>query len=408
MATKLENLRGKAVDIVEERSNIKEKKSYNSSDRAIIKEILSGQLSDDTDLGFVSQMDTFLGQEKLIIDDTESTNKKETKFAVGETDAYIQSLESNISKLEAIDKATDIRGGETKGRRDTERRIEELQAIREMLTNEEGIETVGRDFASGYYSIDYSSKRKNFLDSVYVNIEQPKYQYCQGVLTKGDLPDGYENIISDRYDNAEATVRRVFDHYADQLVIKDSNYPTDKTPCYSPNGMTGKPRGVYYNASEDANNPRGNGTTYYHELAHMIDHAATGFCSNLSNTEEFKRALLEDAQKILDAYNKCTSEQKYRFINSLRANDRTHSFQDLLDATTGGVISAGWVHSREYWNNSGNLQAEVFAHFFEASMGASDKLERLKRYFPFALAVFSDMIESIKPSGYEKVLERSR
>lgn len=35
-------------------------------------------------------------------------------------------------------------------------------------------------------------------------------------------------------------------------------------------------------------NPRGAGTTYFHELAHMIDHASCNYRSNLSNTPEPK------------------------------------------------------------------------------------------------------------------------
>jgi len=407
MATKLENLRGKSKEIVEERSDIKEKRTYNSADRAIIKELLLGQLSDDTDLGFVSQVDSALGEDKNAIDNAMAVNQKETKSAVDETDAYIQALESNLAKLDAIDKAADIKIGGSKNQGETERRIEELQSIREMLTGE-STESDKGDLSSGDYSTDYSSDWAGFFDSLRVNIEQAKYQYCLGVLIKGDLPEGYDSIISERHDNAQPDVRKVFDHYADQLVIKDANYPPNKIQHYTPSRIIGHTRGVYYNASEDANNPRGNGTTYYHELAHMIDHASTGFSSNLSNTEEFRLALIKDSNKILDAFNKCTSEQKYAFINSLRFNNRTHSFQDLLDATTGGVISAGWGHSREYWNHSGNLQAEAFAHFFEASMGAPDKLEIFNRYFPTAFAVFSDMIDSIKPNGYEKELVRSR
>lgn len=407
MATKLENLKGKSEEIVEERSEIKEKRTINSSDRAIIKDLLSGQLRDDADLGLITQVDAALGEDKKSIDDAMAVNLKETKSAVDETDEYIQALESNLAKLDAIDKATDIKIGESKNQGETERRIEELQSIREMLTDE-SLDGERGDLSAGDYSTDFSSDREGFFDSLRVNIEQAKYQYCLGVLTKGDLPEGYDSIISDRHDNAEPDVRKVFDHFADQLVIKDANYPPGKTQHYTPSGVIGHTRGVYYNAAEDANNPRGNGTTYYHELAHMIDHASTGFSSNLSNTEEFRQALIADSNRILDAFNKCTPEQKYAFINSLRSNNRTHSFQDLLDATTGGVISAGWGHSREYWNRPGNLQAEAFAHFFEASMGAPDKLEMFNRYFPNAFAVFSDMIDSIKPNGYEKVLVRSR
>lgn len=240
------------------------------------------------------------------------------------------------------------------------------------------------------------------------NVGNDRYQYCLGVLTKGDIPSGYMDVISERHQNAEESVRRVFDNFTDKLNIQDANFPPNQIAHYSPFGYIGHPRGVYYNATADMDNPRGNGTTYFHELAHMIDHASTGNRGNMSNTNEFGRALVEDGQRILNAYNNAAPEQQRGFIRSLRVNDRTHSFQDLLDATTNGEISVGWGHSRGYWQCAGNLQAEAFAHFFEASMGSPDKLERFARYFPTAFAIFRTMIEDMLPDENIRVLERSR
>lgn len=53
-------------------------------------------------------------------------------------------------------------------------------------------------------------------------------------------------------------------------------------------------RGVYYNATAYMTNRRGAGTTYFHELGHMIDHLSTGYQNNLSNNANFGRALVED------------------------------------------------------------------------------------------------------------------
>ena len=82
-------------------------------------------------------------------------------------------------------------------------------------------------------------------------------------------------------------------------MIQDSEYPPDQTAHYSPGNYIGHSRGVYYNAASDMTNPRGAGTTYFHELAHMIDHASCNYRSNLSNTPEFAEALVEDGQRIL-------------------------------------------------------------------------------------------------------------
>ncbi len=239
------------------------------------------------------------------------------------------------------------------------------------------------------------------------SVGSDKAQYCLGVLTKGNIPFGYMDIISERYQNAEENVKRVFDNFTDKLNIQDADFPPDQLAHYSPASYMGHPRGVYYNAAADMDNPRGNGTTYFHELAHMIDHAATGNQGNMSNTCEFGRALMEDGQRILNVYNSATLEQQREFINSLRADHRTHSFQDLLDATTNGAISVGWVHPRDYWQDAGSLQTEAFAHFFEASMGSPDKLERFARYFPKSFTVFRRMIEDMLSDEDVRLTERS-
>ena len=103
-------------------------------------------------------------------------------------------------------------------------------------------------------NLDTPSARNSFLQGLQTpNVGNSSYQYCLGVLTQGSTPDGYIAVI---------------------LMIQDSEYPPDQTAHYSPGNYIGHSRGVYYNAASDMTNPRGAGTTYFHELAHMIDHAS--------------------------------------------------------------------------------------------------------------------------------------
>ena len=100
-----------------------------------------------------------------------------------------------------------------------------------------------------------------------------------------------------------------------------------------------------------------------------------------SNTSEFAAALIEDGQRILNLYNNLSIERQTAFLNRIRQNS-AHSFSDLIDATTNGQLHGSYGHSRNYPTRPGNLQAEAFAHFFEASMGEQDKLEFLSNFFP--------------------------
>lgn len=231
------------------------------------------------------------------------------------------------------------------------------------------------------------------------------YQYCLGVLTKGTLASDYVAVLEQRRDASNSTICKVFNTFSNKLNIRSSDLPSSETPHYSPMNIPGHPRGVYYNANADMDNPRGAGSTFFHELGHMIDHAATDFQGNLSNTAEFENALREDGNRLLSLYNNLSADSRNSFLTRIR-QDSAHSFSDLIDATTHGQLRGAYGHSRGYWDRPGNLQAEAFAHFFEASMGGGDKLEMLANFFPTAFGVFSDLIDSIHTNVLECTLER--
>lgn len=228
-----------------------------------------------------------------------------------------------------------------------------------------------------------------------------------GVYTNGNTNDRYDEMIENRYENSDPVARKVFDLYKEQLCVQDNNYPLNQTPHYSPINYPGHPRGVYYNAGYDENNPRGNGTTYYHELGHMIDHASTGYNGYTSRSNEFRDALISDGQNVLRLFNQLPLERQEGFLRRIHQGD-AHSFSDLIDAVTGGRLHGAYGHSREYWNEDGNLQAEAFAHFFEASMGSEGKRELLETFFPSAFGIFSGMLDDIVANQNELVLSLRR
>lgn len=233
----------------------------------------------------------------------------------------------------------------------------------------------------------------------------PAQSTCLNVSMTGAVPQGYEEVVSSRHESADPAVRSVFDRFAGELVVQNADYPADQTAHYSPYGTADHPRGVYYNAGADLTNPRGPGSTYYHELGHMIDNASTEYQGNLSNTAEFGDALMEDGRNILSIYESMTDEQKENFV-SVISQDYAHSTSDLIDAVTGGQLYGRYGHSREYWQYPGNLQAEAFAHFFEASMGGGGKKDLLSNLFPTAFGKFSEMIESLVPATPRLTLHR--
>ncbi len=217
---------------------------------------------------------------------------------------------------------------------------------------------------------------------------------CCGVrINSHPLSLGYRGILNKRYKNSEESVRMAFEKFVNSLVVQETALPYGETPHYT-SGYPDHPRGVYYNANDDTTNARGEGSTFFHEIGHMVDNAATGYQGNISNNTLFANALIQDAQDWLNYYNSHSPEDR-NALDEVLFRDSSHSFSDLIDGLTGGRLSGRYGHGGMYWSREGSLQAEAFAHFFEASMGSEEKLELLRNAFPNAYGIFLDMINSI-------------
>lgn len=228
--------------------------------------------------------------------------------------------------------------------------------------------------------------------------EDPKAEakpsgYCGGIKAFGKIPSGYSSLINERVQKAQKSVRNLYHKFSNQLIIQDVDYAPDQTPHYSPDNFSDHCRGIYLNATIDLTNSRGPGKTFFHELGHMIDHAINGFGENASNTLAFYDALIADGKRVTELFNNASSESKIKFLKNLRS-ENAHSCSDLLDAVTDGKIHGKYGHSPDYWQKPGNLQAEAFAHFFEASMGDQDKLQLIKKMFPHGYQEFQRIVQS--------------
>ena len=199
----------------------------------------------------------------------------------------------------------------------------------------------------------------------------------------------YNAILDQRYGNAVPAARKVFDLFAEKLCILNGNYSGPGPSHYSP-----AEHGVYYNAAEDEKNVRGAGATYYHELGHMIDHVCMRYQNLMSENAVFHHALVSDGQRLIQCYNNSTPEQRERAVRNL-CEGAWHSCSDLANFATNGHVCGGWGHSEEYCARAWAMEHEAFAHFFEASMGDSIKLQRLTKLFPNSVRVFNQMLDAI-------------
>ncbi len=209
-----------------------------------------------------------------------------------------------------------------------------------------------------------------------------------------DLEDmSYEEALEYRRQHAvDENSRLLYERYLNRIRINDDDY--DGTAHY--NNILNH---INYNAEDDSRNRRGIGNTYYHEVGHLIDDRSDifGLTSNDSRYN-FYVSLQND----LDNYfGRIMTENGYTDISDAYAelsewlNSDPHmmnGISDIVRGLTNGQATGPWGHSMSYYNRD-SIEAEAFAHFFEASMRCdSVKLDYIKEIFPEAYETYQRMI----------------
>ena len=166
-------------------------------------------------------------------------------------------------------------------------------------------------------------------------------------------------------------------------------------------------KGMYLNIPGDENDIEGSGTGLFHELGHAIDHVL-GENQYLSNNEEFHNCLIRDCNRVI---RKCNSDPIWRskFFDLIKKSSDAYSVSDILEGITDGKITGGAGHEKDYWKNDKFIVCnEAFAHFFEASMGASSsRCKYIKSVFPDAYSKYLEMIRPFTVKERDE-LERER
>lgn len=171
MATRLENLHRKSKDIVDERTVLDEKKQSNIDNRGVIKSIIDS-FNDDSDIGLIGNFENALASESAVIEGKQKENNSTRLETLADTDEYLEHLEENLGKIQEMKRVTDLKSSEGDSIQSTQRRIGELQEIRELLDGEESSSTKGgielRD-ETAFSAIE--DRRSTFLESLKVQVE---------------------------------------------------------------------------------------------------------------------------------------------------------------------------------------------------------------------------------------------
>lgn len=221
-----------------------------------------------------------------------------------------------------------------------------------------------------------------------------------GVNTPGAvITDKYLGTVYSRINSAERTSRSIFEYALKQKMINIKSANSDEEYYDSDEKC------LYLDIPGDVNDIEGSGTGLFHESGHAIDHALGGG-RYLSNNKDFRNCLIKDCNTLIKKF-KSDPIWGRKFMNLIKISPDAFSVADILEGITDGRISGGCGHGKEYWKEDEFVVCnEAFAHFFEASMGASpNRLKYIKIVFPEAYNKYLEMIRPFTAKVHEE-LER--
>lgn len=206
-----------------------------------------------------------------------------------------------------------------------------------------------------------------------------------------DMTQDYGNALETRFAAGTPVAQDAFAKHVPTGSVADGTY--QGTAHFSP-----KTQKVYINFAKDADNPRGPGTTFFHEHGHYIDFiscAGSGYTSTASAV--FGAALRSDFDAYIEATMKQYSVKKldaYAIVSKEIQGNTFNSISDLFGGMSGNRCLGDWYHKAPYWRNPGALEKEAFAHMFEAQFSA-DKYALMQKYFPTAFAEFEKLLNGV-------------
>lgn len=250
--------------------------------------------------------------------------------------------------------------------------------------------------------------KKDYRESLRVNEEKSKPTESQMLLDipvkEGSAPSWYIGNVHRRYKDSEYQTRAVF-KYVSQFTGISIRFADVKIDYFEP-----KNNSLYLNLKHDKQYFEKIGTGLYHEFGHTAD-LILGGKNYFSNDEQFLNILKADYKGILKRHS--TPEAAKQFLEDLK-QPVSYSVSDLVEGLSKGRIRGGYGHMDDdpkYWDDKYAVCNEAFAHFFEASMGDKERLEKLKESFPnsynYYLKMISPFVVSESPDSFRE-RERAR
>lgn len=210
-------------------------------------------------------------------------------------------------------------------------------------------------------------------------------------------PD-FVKAMDKRHENADPIVKAVYDKYEPRIKF-DSLTEAGGAAYYHDT------RGIRLNANEDLKNCPIPGSTFYHEVGHLIDDAMAKDVTSANrfrsaSNPEYTKALHDDFENYINAYrikNHMTREEAHAAISRDMSDPKTandyRGVSDIYGSLSGCKVQGYWGHAKDYWQTKGSVETEAFANMFNASMSSPNELQHMKEMLPRSYGVFREMLE---------------
>ena len=209
------------------------------------------------------------------------------------------------------------------------------------------------------------------------------------VHSSNGMTQDYEDALTTRFKAGKPDAQAAFAKYVSPGSVVDGAY--GHTPHYNP-----ATQGIKMSYSADFTNPRGAGTTFFHEHGHYIDHLSQAVGQLSTSTPAFAKAIKSDFAalvKSVQAANNCTKTEAYAKLSALVCSHETHSISDIFGGLSRNQARGYYGHKASYWTGDA-VPVEAFAHLFEAQFDAK-KYALWQQYFPTAVAEFEKLLKGV-------------
>ena len=132
MANRIEELRKKATELTETRSDLAKRKKINAADLSIVNELFDISLKDDDALRDISALAKSTDIEQREVENEVKENKDLINETGDEADGFISELQEKLHEFERMEKTTDLLNLDEQ-KREAEEKIESLEDVKSIL-----------------------------------------------------------------------------------------------------------------------------------------------------------------------------------------------------------------------------------------------------------------------------------